>query len=230
MARAPIARYGIAEWFGKDITSMTPKERQTFGQLAALQDQTGDLSNAPICPFLSTLIPAARCNKASGVCSIRRFLPGPNSSGSPVPGDKIVTVCPSRFLQTLDDGKSVFVWISEKMLDVANPTVIKETPFFAKFRISYAPRKRRHTSRLKAQKERKRPVGSTGFWLHQPQWIPANLNGAQSKPKPCISLETRCDLSLSPMRRPLRRCCFRQVAGVQTIAAAGQSVFLPSSM
>ncbi|WP_042688504.1 NotI family restriction endonuclease [Candidatus Glomeribacter gigasporarum] len=145
MARAPIARYGIAEWFGKDITSMTPKERQTFGQLAALQDQTGDLSNAPICPFLSTLIPAARCNKASGVCSIRRFLPGPNSSGSPVPGDKIVTVCPSRFLQTLDDGKSVFVWISEKMLDVANPTVIKETPFFAKFRISYAPRKRRQT-------------------------------------------------------------------------------------
>src|SRR5260363_22442 len=121
MARAPIARHGIAEWFGKDITSMTPKERQTFGQLAALQDQTGDLSNAPICPFLSTLIPAARCNKASGVCSIRRFL------------------------QTLDDGKSVFVWISEKMLDVANPTVIKETPFFAKFRISYAPRKRRQT-------------------------------------------------------------------------------------
>src|SRR5260363_405168 len=52
---------------------------------------------------------------------------------------------PSRFLQTLDDGKSVFVWISEKMLDVANPTVIKETPFFAKFRISYAPRKRRQT-------------------------------------------------------------------------------------
>src|SRR5260364_157443 len=103
------------------------------------------LVQCPICPFLSTLIPAARCNKASGVCSIRRFLPGPNSSGSPVPGDKIVTVCPSRFLQTLDDGKSVFVWISEKMLDVANPTVIKETPFFAKFRISYAPRKRRQT-------------------------------------------------------------------------------------
>src|SRR5260364_427952 len=66
-------------------------------------------------------------------------------TGSSMPGDKIVTVCPSRFLQTLDDGKSVFVWISKKMLDVANPTVIKETPFFAKFRISYAPRKRRQT-------------------------------------------------------------------------------------
>src|SRR5260363_320213 len=58
----------------------------------------------------------------------------------------------------------------------------------------------------------------------------ANLNGAQSKPKPCISLETRCDLSLSPMRRPLRRCCFRSVAGVQTIPASCQCVFLPSSM
>jgi hypothetical protein len=132
MARAPIPRYGIAEWFGRDITAMTPDERQRFGQLAADQDQTRDISNAPLCPFLSTLIPGARCNKASGVCSIRRFSPGPDGSGMPVPGDKIVTVCPSRFLQPLDSGKSLFVWISEKMLEVDNPTVVKETPFLRK--------------------------------------------------------------------------------------------------
>ncbi len=132
MARAPIARYGIAEWFGNDITTMTPEQRQAFGQLAAVQDQTGDLSNAPLCPFLSTLVPAARCNKASGVCSIRRFSQGPDGTGVPVPGDKIVMVCPSRFLQPLDDGKSLFVWISEKMLDIPNPTVVKETPFLRK--------------------------------------------------------------------------------------------------
>lgn len=132
MVRAPKARYGIAEWFGNDITTMTPDERQAFGQLAVEQDQTGDLSNAPFCPFLSTLVPAARCNKASGVCSIRRFSQGPDGTGIPVSGDKIVMVCPSRFLQTLDDGKSLFVWISEKMLGIPNPTVVKETPFLRK--------------------------------------------------------------------------------------------------
>jgi hypothetical protein len=128
----PIARYGIAEWFGNNITTMTPEERQAFGQVAAAQDQSGNLSNAPICPFLSTLVPSARCNKASGVCSIRRFAPGQDRSGIPMPDDKIVTVCPSRFLQTLTDDKSLFVWISEKMLDVTNPTVVKETPFLRK--------------------------------------------------------------------------------------------------
>ena len=133
MARAPIARYGIAEWFGKDITTITPEERQAFGQLAAQQDQIGDLSGAPICPFLSTLIPAARCNKASGVCSIRKLSPGAGASGVTVPDDKIATVCPSRFLQpVVVDGKSLFVWISEKMLDIVNPTIVKETPFLRK--------------------------------------------------------------------------------------------------
>lgn len=129
MARPQTPRYGIAEWFGRNILTMTPEMRQDLGLLAAKQDDTGDLSSAPICPFLSTLIPGARCNKASGVCSIRRFSPGPSESGIPMAGDKIVTVCPSRFLQPLVDGKSLFVWISEKMLDVSNPTVVKETPF-----------------------------------------------------------------------------------------------------
>lgn len=132
MARAPAPRYGIAEWFGNDITTMTPSERQHYGQLAATQDATGDISNAPICPFLDTLVPGAKCNKASGVCSIRRYVPGPDGSGEPAPSDKVVTVCPSRFLQPLDNGKTLFVWIAEKMLDNDNPTVVKETPFLRK--------------------------------------------------------------------------------------------------
>lgn len=132
MARAPLPRYGIAEWFGNDITTMTPEERQHFGRLAADQDQTGNISNAPICPFLSTMIPGARCNKASGVCSIRRFSFDPDGRGLEVPGDKVVTVCPSRFLNQLKDGKNLFSWISETMLEISNPTVIKETPFLRK--------------------------------------------------------------------------------------------------
>ena len=132
MTRAPQRRYGIAEWFGKNILTMTPEERQTFVQLAARQDHSRDFSEAPPCPFLSTLIPTARCNKASGVCSIRKFSQGPGAAGIPVAGDKIVTVCPSRFLQPVADGQSLFSWIAEKMLDITNPTVVKETPFLRK--------------------------------------------------------------------------------------------------
>ncbi len=122
------ARYGIAEWFGKSIITMAPDERQRFGQLAAKQDQEGSLIGAPICPFLSTLIPAAKCNKASGVCSIRRYTP----DGQPVVDDKVVTTCPSRFLQSVGLGKSLFAWISQTMLDIPNATVVKETPFLRK--------------------------------------------------------------------------------------------------
>lgn len=129
MARTPIPRYGIAEWFGYDITTMTPEQRQNYGQLAVSLDINSDLSNAPICPFLSTLVPDTRCNKASGVCSIRRYAAGEDGTGITIPGDKVVTVCPSRFLQKLDNGKTLFVWISEKLLNGHRPTVVKETPF-----------------------------------------------------------------------------------------------------
>ena len=129
MARTPIPRYGIAEWFGYDITTMTPEQRQHYGQLAVSLDINSDLSNAPICPFLSTLVPDTRCNKASGVCSIRRYAAGKDGTGITIPGDKVVTVCPSRFLQKLDNGKTLFGWISEKLLNSHNPTVVKETPF-----------------------------------------------------------------------------------------------------
>lgn len=132
MIRAPMPRYGIAEWFGNDITSLTPEERQRFGQLAAKQDQDGDLSGAPTCPFLATLIPAARCNKASGVCTIRKFRQATEGSGVAMIGDKIVTVCPSRFLQPVAGDMNLFVWISEKMLGINNPTIVKETPFLRK--------------------------------------------------------------------------------------------------
>lgn len=132
MTRTPQPRYGIAEWFGSDITRLTPEERQTFGLLAARQNESGDLSEAPLCPFLATLIPAARCNKASGVCTIRRYALGEGAAGVTVAGDKVVTVCPLRFLQHVRGGKSLFAWISEKMLDIDAPTVVKETPFLRK--------------------------------------------------------------------------------------------------
>lgn len=174
MVRAPIARYGIAEWFGKDITTMLPEERQAFGQLAARQDQNGDLSVAPICPFLSTLIPAARCNKASGVCSIRKFSLGIDGAGVTVPQDKIATVCPSRFLQpAVVDGKSLFIWIAEKMLDITNPTIVKETPFLRK--VSDVQRTPEIASDMQAEAEEEgKKAGRIDWILVNPATMAAN--------------------------------------------------------
>jgi hypothetical protein len=132
--RVSAARYGVAEWFGKDITTLSPEERQAFGQLSVkqMQAKVRSLPDAPPCPFLSSLLPGGLCNKRGGVCSIRKYAPGPDKTGKTVPGDKIVTVCPTRFIQDVEEGKSLFVWISEKMLDISNPTIVKETPFLRK--------------------------------------------------------------------------------------------------
>jgi len=126
--RKPSPRYGIAEWYGNDIGAMTPAQRQACGRLAVRQDQKAEVVDAPVCPFLSTLVPDARCNKTGGVCSIRRF----DSDGKPVPNESVVTVCPNRFLQYLSSGESLFDWISDKMLDKPNATIVKETPFLRK--------------------------------------------------------------------------------------------------
>lgn len=156
MPAQPTARYGIAEWFGQDITRMTPEKRQEMGVIAAAQSTAGDVSEAPVCPFLSTLIPGARCNKIGGVCSIRKFTPGSDGSGGTVPNDKIVTVCPSRFLEPGSDGKSPFVWIAEKMLDISNPTLVKETPFLRKVADVQRPPDQQEDMEAEAEEEGKK--------------------------------------------------------------------------
>lgn len=125
-------RYGIAEWFGKDITSLSANERLNFSQISINQQKVGHSEPAPLCPFLSTLLPNARCNKTGGVCSIRKYAEGKDGIGIPDAVPQIVTVCPSRFLEKIAKDKSLFEWISEKMLDVSNPIIVKETPFLRK--------------------------------------------------------------------------------------------------
>jgi hypothetical protein len=51
--RSVAARYGIAEWFGKDIAMLTAEERQAFGQLSVRQMEASvrSLPDAPPCPF-----------------------------------------------------------------------------------------------------------------------------------------------------------------------------------
>lgn len=132
--RTVAARYGIAEWFGKDMAALTSDERQAFGQLSVKQMEASvrSLPDAPPCPFLDTLLPGARCNKRGGVCSIRKYSSGEDGAGVLILGEKIVTTCPTRFVADVADGKSLFSWISEKMLDQPAPIIVKETPFLRK--------------------------------------------------------------------------------------------------
>ncbi len=166
--REQAPRYGIAEWFGRDVTALTPEERQSFGQIAARQDQEGVSSDAPPCPFMSTLIPTARCNKASGVCTIRKY----SQSGSTVASDKVVTVCPSRFLQSIGDGRNLFGWISEKMLDVPTATVVKETPFLRKITDTQRPAESSQDMDVEAKEEEK-SAGRIDWILVNPTTIEA---------------------------------------------------------
>jgi Restriction endonuclease NotI len=162
-------RYGIAEWFGHDLTKMAPEERQRYGHLAARQDQDGSLADAPQCPFLSTLIPGAQCNKSSGVCSIRKYDP----NGSPVAGDKIVTTCPSRFLQADLKGRTIFTSISEKMLDIPDATLIKETPFLRKIADRQRPVQIAQDMNAEAKEEEKK-AGRIDWILVNPATAKAN--------------------------------------------------------
>lgn len=125
--KAPKARYGIAEWYGLDVTNMSPETRKELASVALKKS-----ANIPLCPFLSNLVPAAVCNKTGGVCSIRKFEYQEEIGTTPVLSQSVVTICPSRFLATFPNGKNIFSWISSKTLNIENPVVVKETPFLRK--------------------------------------------------------------------------------------------------
>jgi hypothetical protein len=154
--RAKAARYGIAEWYGKDLTTMTPEDRQAAALIAVAQVTSQPVGIAPICPFLSTLIPDSPCHKKGGVCSLQKLASASDGSGVPVPGDKIVATCPSRFIQNVEGNKSLFVWIAEKMLDISNPIVIKETPFLRKTRDANIPVEAKGDMEEEAKEEEKK--------------------------------------------------------------------------
>lgn len=147
--RAPIARYGIGEWYGHDLTTLSAKERAHFGRLSFAQaSDVKKMSleqrqkfwavnfgrkykvtdfDSPTCPFLSSLSPLSPCTKAGGVCSMRNYEALGDGHGRATP-DASPTVCPFRFLEN----ETLLRWVSEKMLGTSNPIVIKETPFLRK--------------------------------------------------------------------------------------------------
>jgi hypothetical protein len=128
-------KYGIAEWFGEDIVGMNAARREQIARIAIVRDKLPfnetdlGLENMPPCPFLSRILTDARCNKTSGVCSIRRYMADDEGTVVPVSDGFPATVCPTRFIDNLQDGRDVFAWVSSVMLGTDQPIIVKETPF-----------------------------------------------------------------------------------------------------
>ena len=104
-----VARYGIAELYGKSFADMMSKEIR-------------ELANSPFksqpCPFRGDA-----CNKKGGVCSLRLY---EKSGDFGIPfSDEVVTMCPNRFLEN----GIVFSWIGKELLSIDTPTVLRELPF-----------------------------------------------------------------------------------------------------
>ncbi|MDY0967590.1 NotI family restriction endonuclease [Sphingomonas sp. CFBP9021] len=112
-------RYGIAEWYGRLVPTLTHDEISSFAEIGS-----GKLSNLP-CPFRQAASPGAKCNKKGGVCTLRRH--SLQDDGSVELVGPAVTVCPSRFWA----GNEVFRWIGETVLGSPEPTLVKEVPFLS---------------------------------------------------------------------------------------------------
>ena len=94
-------RYGIAEWYGRDFTSLDAAQRVAFAEHALGEAGT----ESPPCPFQTNHPP---CSKKGGVCSIQRYAEGENHRlGVPV-GEPVVT-CPRRF----EEESLVNKWLAE---------------------------------------------------------------------------------------------------------------------
>lgn len=171
--RRKTSRYGIAEWYGRDVRTMTPEERQVFGVTACKHEDSGG-ADAPLCPYLSKLVPNAKCNKAGGVCSIRRFTATADGVGGEAVADEfVVTSCPMRFVDNIEDGKFVLSWISEQMLDVTHPTIVKETPFLRKVSDSIRPPEAALDMEAEAEEEGKK-AGRIDWIIVNPETMTAS--------------------------------------------------------
>jgi hypothetical protein len=119
------ARYGIAEWFGKDITALSPEERQAFGQLSVQQMETAvrSLADAPPCPFRSTPDVVLPCNKKGGVCSLRLYRRDPTEMVAAIDDDggALRTLCPNRFLQEC----TIPTWVGKDLLGTGAPLMVE---------------------------------------------------------------------------------------------------------
>lgn len=121
--------WGIGEWYGQDIETMSSAERKRAADHALAAREVGiEDAPQPLCPFLSEVRPGSRCNKVGGVCSMRLYENDPVV----VVDEQPATVCPNRFLGAGKEG-SVFALIAKELFGVEEGAkVVKEVPFLMK--------------------------------------------------------------------------------------------------
>jgi hypothetical protein len=112
--------YGIAELYG-DLFSAIPNERR-IKLISLKKEDRPDCEFLRQAPELGPKNGSPKCNKASGVCSIRNFLQ--SDDGEPNFGP-ITATCPIRFYEN----KTIFEEISEILLGNRDARVVKEIPF-----------------------------------------------------------------------------------------------------
>jgi hypothetical protein len=125
-----MAGWGIAEWFGQDVLTMSEEERRDAAD-RALAAQSHGMKNAPqpLCPFLSSIKPGSPCTKKGGICSIRQY--AATTPATPVDAQP-TTLCPNRFLEFRNE-ETVFGHISRELFGSSvGSKVIKEIPFLQK--------------------------------------------------------------------------------------------------
>lgn len=121
-------RFGIGEWFGKNVTLMTGAERRALAE--EVLKPKSERTPQP-CPFKATK-DGGMCNKEGGVCSLRQYAYGVHpetgrAMGIPVEGKQgaLRATCPYRF----HEAKTVFSWVGEVILEDSEPNLVGEVGF-----------------------------------------------------------------------------------------------------
>lgn len=130
--RVTAPRFGIGEWYGRDLNRISADERQRLAEIA-LGSST---ARTPDCPFkFGESI--QRCTKKGGVCTLRLYAKSDSGDATPVagPGGDLRCVCPHRFKQ----GNTVITTVGLTVLGSATPRVVNEVRFLQRLPASDEP-------------------------------------------------------------------------------------------
>lgn len=132
MAKTPKTKdkthYGRAEWYGDLFKLLTPDQAREHLDATSTQMPCPFMEDVPnLAPWdAKAKAPKTRCNKAGGVCSLRKFHE-PSGDGDLTFGP-IVTTCPNRFLEN----GTIVTHIAGLILGTDKPLFAKELPFLRK--------------------------------------------------------------------------------------------------